>query len=402
MSADFEVAIVGAGAVGLACAAALARAGHEVVVLERHPAVGRETTSRNSGVIHAGIYYPVGSLKAQTCVEGRELLYARCARDAVAHRKIGKLIVATREGERATLESLLARGLSNGAGALRLVEGEELRRLEPRVRALAGLLSPESGIVDALDLCRSYAAEASAHGASFALRTMLEGLEPEGDGWGLLTRGPDGARARVGARVVVNAAGLESDRVAAMAGLDVDAIGWRLHPCKGDYFAIAPRLGPITSRLVYPVPAGAGLGVHVTMDLSGAFRAGPDAEYVDAQNDTQHVDTQYVDAQHVDGQHVDAQYVDGQRYDVAPEKAALFGEALRRYLPEIANEDLSPDYAGVRPKLQGPGEPVRDFVLDEHPDAPGVLHLVGIESPGITASEALARRVVDRVADRIG
>lgn len=378
MSTDFEVAIVGAGAVGLACAAALARAGREVVVLERHDAIAQETTGRNSGVIHAGIYYPTGSLMARACVEGRALLYARCAREGIAHRKTGKLIVASREEERATLEELLARGLANGAGALRLVEGEELRRLEPRVRALAAILSPETGIVDALALARSYAAEASAHGASFAMRTELEGLEPDGDGWALLTRGPDGARLRVTASAVINAAGLLGDRVAAMAGLDVDAIGWRLHPCKGDYFAIAPRLGAITSHLVYPVPGVAGLGVHVTMDLGGAYRAGPDAEYLDARADAM------------------------ARYDVEPAKAARFGEALRRYLPEIADEDLSPDYAGVRPKLRGPNEAFRDFVVEERPEARGVLHLVGIESPGLTASEALARRVAAAVAERLG
>jgi L-2-hydroxyglutarate oxidase LhgO len=157
-----------------------------------------------------------------------------------------------------------------------------------------------------------------------------------------------------------------------MAGLDVDAIGWRLHPCKGDYFAIAPRLGAITSHLVYPVPGPAGLGVHITMDVAGAFRAGPDAEYVEAP-----------------------------RYDVAPEKAARFGEALRRYLPEITDDDLRPDYAGVRPKLRGPREPFRDFVVEERPEARGILHLVGIESPGLTASEALARQVAAVVADRL-
>lgn len=367
-SLDIDVAIAGAGVLGLACAAVLARAGHEVVVLERHAGYGRETTSRNSGVVHAGLYYPAGSLKATSCVEGRELLYARCTRDGVPHRKTGKLVVATREDEVPVLAELMRRGLANGAGALELVDAREARRLEPRVSAIAALRSPESGIVDVHALCASYVREASAHGAAFAYRTELESLEPEDGGWGLSTRSEDGETATLRARVVVNAAGLSADRVASLAGLDVDALGLSLRYCKGDYFAIAPRLGPITRHLVYPVPSHAGLGVHVTMDLGGAYRAGPDTEYVDAP-----------------------------RYDVDPSKVARFAAAVRRYLPEITEHDLSPDYAGVRPKLYGPGEPARDFVLEERP--PGLIHLIGIESPGLTAAEALARRVA-AIVDR--
>ncbi|HJL15458.1 MAG TPA: NAD(P)/FAD-dependent oxidoreductase [Sandaracinaceae bacterium LLY-WYZ-13_1] len=364
---DVDAAIVGAGVVGLACAAELARAGHEVVVIERHEGAARETTSRNSGVVHAGLYYAPGSIKARTCVEGRALLYARCRRDAVPHRKTGKLIVATDDAEREVLDGLLARGRANRAGDLRLVDRDELARLEPRVRAVAALWSPESGIVDVHGLCDSFAAEATAHGASLAYHTRLEALEPAGHGWRLDTVDADGERFSLVAGRVVNAAGLASDRIAALAGLDVDALGWRLRYCKGDYFGIAPRLGRLTSHLVYPVPAHAGLGVHVTMDLGGVYRAGPDAEYVDAP-----------------------------RYDVDPDKGPAFAAALRRYLPEIRDEDLAPDYAGVRPKLYGPDEPSRDFVLEERPA--GLFHLVGIESPGVTAAEALARALARRLA----
>lgn len=372
---EVDVVIVGAGAVGLACAAALARAGHEVVVLDREGGPGRETTSRNSGVIHAGLYYPTGSLMAETCVEGRSLLYARCARDGVAHRKTEKLVVATEPGNEAALEPLLEVGTRNGAGALSLIDGAAITRLEPRVVARCALRSPESGIVDVHGLCQSYVAEAQAFGASFAYHTEVVGFAPRGDGYQVDTRRGD-ARFSVRAGAVVNAAGLASDRVAAMAGVDVDARGWRIRPCKGDYFAIAPRLGRLCQRLVYPLPTAAGLGVHVTMDLGGAFRAGPDTEYLDAE-------------------YLDASDPSPPRYDVDPSKAARFGAALRRYLPEVRDEDLSPDYAGVRPKLYGPGEAKRDFVLEETPAR--VVHLVGIESPGITASEALARRVLARL-----
>ncbi len=362
VDAETDVVVVGAGAVGLACAAALSGAGREVVVVERHDGPARETTSRNSGVIHAGLYYPPRSLRAVTCVEGRERLYARCRREGIAHRRTGKLVVATRDEEIPVLQKLLARGLDNGAGALELLDAAEVLRREPRVHAAAGLFSPESGIVDAEGLARSYAAEAQSKGARLAFRTELTALEPAGSGWRVTTRGPDGELFALGATHVVNAAGLSADRVAAMAGLDVDALGWRLRFCKGDYFALAPRLGAVARHLVYPVPVHAGLGVHLTMDLGGAFRAGPDTEYVDAP-----------------------------RYDVDPDKADTFAQALRAYLPEVRASDLTPDYAGIRPKLYGPGDEARDFVLEARPA--GLVHLIGIESPGLTASEALARRV---------
>ncbi len=362
MEAEVEVVVVGAGAVGLACAAVIARHGREVVVLERHDGPARETTSRNSGVVHAGLYYAPGSLKAESCVEGRALLYTRCARDGIAHQKVGKIVVATSEEEIPILEGRRGRGVANGAGALAMLDADEVRRREPRVRAVAGLFSPESGIVDAEALAKSYAREATANGARIAYRTELEAIEPRGDRWALTTRAADGDRFVLVAESVINAAGLAADHVARVAGLDVDALSWRLRFCKGDYFAMAPRLGPITKHLVYPVPVHAGLGVHVTMDLGGVYRAGPDTEYVEAP-----------------------------RYDVDPAKAARFAEAIRRYLPEVSADDLAPDYAGVRPKLYGPGEATRDFVLEERPS--GIVHLVGIESPGLTASESLARRV---------
>lgn len=361
---DTDVAIVGAGAVGLACAAALARRGRDVVVIERHEGPARETTGRNSGVIHAGLYYEPGSRMARACVRGRELLYARCRREGIPHRRTGKLVVAVSEDEVPVLEALLARGRENGAGDLELLDGAQARRLEPRVRCVAALLSPESGVVDAHALSASYAAEARSHGASFAYRTEVTDLEPVKGGWSVATRAASGDRHALEARAVVNAAGLAGDRVAALAGLDVDALGWRLRYCKGDYFTLR---GVSVERLVYPVPSHAGLGVHLTIDLAGAVRAGPDAEYVDAP-----------------------------RYDVDAGKAVAFADALRRYLPGVAAGDLAPDYAGVRPKLYGPGEAKRDFVLEERPR--GLVHLIGIESPGLTASEALGEEVAALLA----
>ncbi len=350
-----DTLVIGAGAVGLACAAELARRGDGVLVVERHEGFARETSSRNSGVVHAGLYYPEGSLAAATCVEGRELLYARCARDGVGHRVIGKLVVATDDSEVPALEALLARGLANGAGELALIDGAEVARREPAVRAVAALVSPRTGIVDVHGLSASYAAEARRSGADFAYRTEVVGLARTATGWRVQAQGSDGARATVDAARVINAAGLFADRVARLAGAPLP-----LHRfCKGDYFALR-RVR--THGLVYPVPSSAGLGVHVTVDLGGAYRAGPDTEWIDAP-----------------------------RYDVDPNKASRFAEALRRYLPGVRDEDLSPDYAGVRPKLHGPDQPKADFLLDA--SDPTMIHLLGIESPGVTASEALARHV---------
>lgn len=366
---DADVAVVGGGVVGLAAAAALARRGRSVVLLERRAGFGRETTARSSEVIHAGIYYPEGSWKARLCVEGRERLYARCERLGLPHRRTGKWIVATRESEVAALEALARRGAANGAPDLRLVDAAELRRRAPRLRALAALESPATGIVDAAALCLSLAGEAEAHGALLALRTELVAIEPVAGGYRLATRAASGERADLVCAGVVNAAGLAADAVAALAGIDVDARGYRQHRCKGDYFALAPGAPPLAlERLVYPVPSGAGLGVHVTLDLGGRVRFGPDATFVDALD-----------------------------YRVDAAKAPAFGAALRRFLPELRDEWLAPDTSGIRPKLTGPGEAFRDFVVAEESDAglPGFVDLVGIESPGLTAALAIGERVAD-------
>jgi L-2-hydroxyglutarate oxidase LhgO len=363
---EADVLVVGAGVVGLAVAAALARRGRDVVVLERRRGVAQETSSRNSQVIHAGIYYPEGSAKARLCVRGRELLYARCRAHGIPHRALGKVIVATEPAEIAVLEELARRGTRNGAPGLELIDAAALARREPQVRALAALLSPRTGIVDAHALCLSFAAEAEAHGATVALQSELVAAEPLPGGFRVEVRGPDGACASARCAALVNAAGLDADRVAAAAGLDVERAGYRLHPCKGDYFAVAPGAPLRVTGLVYPVHGAAGLGIHVTVDLAGRLRLGPDATYVDAIG-----------------------------YAVDAGKAEAFAAAARRYLPDLRTEWLSPDQAGVRPKLAGPGEPFRDFVVAEESarGRPGLVSLVGIESPGLTAAPAIAEEV---------
>lgn len=368
MTPETDVLVVGGGVVGLASAAALARAGRSVILLERRERIAQETTSRNSEVVHAGLYYPEGSLKAQLCVAGREALYARCERLGIPHRRLGKLVVATDAAESVRLEEILARGTANGAPGLRLLDAAELRRREPAVRGVAALDSPATGIVDAHAFALSYAAEAESHGASLVMRSEVRGVARQGDLYRVEVRDADGARTDLLCASVVNAAGLAGDALAEVAGFDVDARGYRLHPCKGDYFALAPGVPLRVSRLVYPVPAGPGLGIHATLDLGGRIRFGPDAEYVERVS-----------------------------YAVDPHKRDAFARAVARYLPGIRAEWLSPDQAGVRPRLAAPGEPFRDFVVNEESAAgwPGFVNLIGIESPGLTAAPAIADRVVD-------
>jgi L-2-hydroxyglutarate oxidase LhgO len=368
---ETDAVVVGAGIVGLAAAAALAVAGRSVVVIERNAAIAREITARNSEVIHAGIYYPTGSLKAELCVAGRQALYERCAKLGVPHRNLGKLIVATNSDELATLETIAERAHANGVPEVCFIDAAEVRRREPAVRAVAALDSPVTGIVDAHALALSFAAEAEAHGAVLVMQTEVVEIERCRSGYRVAARGADGERSDLRAAAVINAAGLAGDHLAACAGFDVDARGYRLHPCKGDYFSLAPGAPVRVERLVYPVPAGAGLGVHATLDLGERIRFGPDTEYV----------TEL-------------------RYDVDPGKAVAFSAAIRRYLPAIDAAWLAPDYAGIRPKLAGPGEAFRDFVVAEESDAgwPGFVNLIGIESPGLTASPAIGARVVELLA----
>jgi L-2-hydroxyglutarate oxidase LhgO len=368
---EVDVVIIGAGAVGLACAATLSVRGDSVFVLERHGRVGQETSSRNSGVIHAGLYYPTGSLKAKLCVEGRELVYARAARCGVAHKKLGKLVVATDAAECEKLDKLAATAERNEAGAVRMLDAREALALEPRLNVLRALWSPETGIIDAHELMDCYRLEAKAHGAELVLHADVVGIEPAGDSYDLTVAVGAGAgdsreRETIRARRVINAAGLSASRIAALAGLPVDSLGYRQQLCKGDYFNVSAAATRGLSHLIYPMPVHAGLGVHLTLDLQGQVRAGPDTLYIAEEN-----------------------------YDVDPNKRGVFGAAIRRYFPHVKDEDIEPDFAGLRPKLQGPGQDFRDFVIEEGTahGLPGFVQLIGIESPGLTSSEAIARRV---------
>jgi L-2-hydroxyglutarate oxidase LhgO len=361
-----DCVVIGAGVIGLAVARVLALAGREVIVLERNDVIGGETSSRNSEVIHAGIYYPAGSRKARLCVAGRERLYDYCTSRGVAHRRIGKLIVASSAAQVADLRALQRKAAANGVDDLQWLEPPQARRLEPAVRCVAALLSPSTGIVDSHGLMLSLQGEAEDAGTAIAF------LSPVIDGWiesnGFLLDIGGAAPARLRCRRLVNAAGLGAHDVARrLAGFDWAFVP-PLHLAKGHYFTLAGR-SPFT-RLIYPMPDPAGLGVHVTLDLAGRARFGPDVEWIDRLD-----------------------------YDVDERRAVSFYAAIRRYYPDLRDGALQPAYTGIRPKLQAAGGPPEDFVI-QGPDIhgiPGLVNLFGIESPGLTASLALADEVVRRV-----
>lgn len=364
--ADTPVTVVGAGVVGLAAAARLAKRFPELVIVERRERHGTETSSRNSEVVHGGIYYPAGSLKARLCVRGRALLYELCERAGIPHRRLGKLIVAMSEAETPELERLLALGTRNGV-PLTLVSREECRRLEPAVPAVAGLHSPATGIVSAHGLMDALLGEARSRGALLQPRAELVAIERRDHDYRIELRTPSGTETLTSERVV-NAAGLEADRVAALAGIDLAAARYRLHWWKGSYFAVGDAKARLLSRLVYPVPEHTSLGVHAVLGLEGRLRFGPDAE-------------------HLEDRRLD--------YGVAESKRAAFTRAVRRLVPAIGELDLRPDIAGIRARLQGPGEGFRDFVIAEESarGLPGLVNLIGIDSPGLTSALAVAEQV---------
>jgi L-2-hydroxyglutarate oxidase LhgO len=361
-----DCVVVGAGVIGLAVARTLALAGREVVILEAETAIGTHTSSRNSEVIHAGIYYPQGSLKAASCVQGKTRLYEYCTQRGIPHARCGKLIVATSEAQVAELAAIQTRAQANGVTDLVSMTRAQASALEPALCCVAALYSPSTGIIDSHALMLGYLGDAQAAGAMLALASRMERARVRADGIELHVAGADPFLARS----VVNCAGLTAPGLARrIEGYPRELAPRQLY-AKGNYYSLAGR-SPF-SRLVYPVPEPGGLGVHVTLDLAGQARFGPDVEWVEEI-----------------------------RYEVDPARAERFYAAIRRYWPGLADGALAPAYAGIRPKISGREEPAADFVL-QGPRAHGVrglVHLFGIESPGLTASLALADHAAELLSD---
>lgn len=362
-----EAVVIGAGVIGLAVARALVLSpqlrGAQVLVIEAAHAIGTGTSSRNSEVIHGGLYYPEGSLKARFCVQGRRQLYAYCQARGVAHRRCGKLIVATEEGQEAQLQAIARRAQANGVEDLQWLSADQARRLEPALHCTAALLSPQTGIIDSHGLMLALQGDFENAGGWVALHGALDRARWAGDGFVL--RMADGSE--LFASRVVNAAGLSApDLARRFEGVPLESLP-KAYYAKGNYFTLAGR-APF-SRLIYPVPEAAGLGVHLTLDLAGQAKFGPDVQWVQTPDDLQ----------------------------VDPRRGDAFYAQVRRYWPGLPDGALQPGYAGIRPKISGPDEAAADFRVmgpDEH-GLPGLVHLLGIESPGLTSCLALADHVTD-------
>lgn len=358
------VTIIGGGVVGLATAAELSKDYSPLFLLERNAKYGQETSSRNSEVIHAGIYYPHGSLKATLCIEGREMLYSLCKAHDIPYKRITKIITAAHENELPQLEKLYKHGTGNGVD-LRMLEEHEVHSMEPHIASVAGILSPTTGIISAHGLMDYYYHTARNNGAEIQMRCEVVGIEKKNSEFALTIKEGEEHSTFTSERVV-NAAGLECDTIAGLAGIDVDAVGYRLHHCKGSYFAVTNEKSRLISRLVYPIPPKESLGVHALIDLGGRLKFGPDVEYLPDRK---------------------------QQYAVDESKRHAFAEAVRKILPAIGDEDLTPDMSGIRAKLQKPGEPPHDYIIKDETERglAGFINLIGIESPGLTASPAIAR-----------
>jgi L-2-hydroxyglutarate oxidase LhgO len=361
-----QIAIVGAGVIGLATASELSKHYSDIVVIERNSSFGQEASSRNSEVIHAGIYYLKGSLKARMCVEGRRLLYAYCLQNNINHKRLGKLIVATNNNETESLKGLLRNGRENGVDDLRFISKDEIKKMEPHIEATAAIYSPSTGIIDSHSLMKSLADESQARNVQIAYATQLMGVEKQRDGFRVTVKDKREGNFSFATRVFINAAGLNSDKIARLSGIDKNE--YTLKYCKGNYFRVGGNKARLLGHLIYPVPPndGISLGIHTALDLAGSLRLGPDAEYVDK--------------------------ID---YNVDEYKFKAFYEDTHRFLPFIEPGDLAPDMAGIRAKLQGPGEGFRDFLIrDESQNGlPGFINLIGIDSPGLTCSISIAHEV---------
>lgn len=364
---DVKIIIIGAGVIGLAVAAEVSKHFKNVFVVERNNNFGQVTSSRNSEVIHSGIYYPTNSLKAKLCVEGNKMLYHFCKENDINHLKCGKLVVATNSKEELVLQEILKQSIINGVTDGALFTKEEVKNLEPEIFCTKALHFPSTGIIDTHGLMKKLETIASINGVSFAYNSEVTKIEKI-DGGYTITIKENNSQFTFSAEYVINAAGLNSDEIAKLAG--VFQSKYKIYYWKGEYFAVGNGKNKKINRLIYPVPQtnAVGLGVHATIDLNYGMKLGPDATYLPS--------------------HV----ID---YSVDKKKQGAFLQAAQKFLPFLEFEDLHPDQAGIRPKLQRPGEPVRDFIIKKETEAghPNFINLIGIESPGLTSCLSIGKLI---------
>jgi len=372
---DVNITIIGAGVVGLATARKISGTYDNVFLLEKHNTFGQETSSRNSEVIHAGIYYPKNSLKARLCTEGKNLLYDYCEKNNIPHRRCGKLIVATTAEESDIIEGVRLTAMNNGLTDLVMLEKDEIAELEPSVFSIKALWSPSTGIIDSHSLMKQYETDTINNGGQIAYNSEVSSIKRTQEGYELTVKEADGNSNSYSftSRLVINSAGLTSDLIAAMVGIRDERI--KIMYCKGEYFRIIPPKNKLLNRLVYPVPHPRleHIGVHVTVDLAGGVKLGPDVKYLDANI---------------------------QDYRLTPSKQEAFFSSAKKFLPFLEFDDIAPEMAGIRPKLQKPGEAFRDYYIMEESGRglPGFINLIGMESPALTSSLAIADYVFKLVA----
>jgi len=368
---DAEITIIGAGVIGLAIAEKASEQFSDVFVTEKYTTFGQETSSRNSEVIHAGIYYPKGSLKAKLCVEGKSLLYDYCREHEIPYKNCGKLIVATSKNEISVIDGIKKTAADNGVD-LEVLDRDQIQKLEPEIFAIKALWSPTTGIIDSHSLMKRFEINTINNGGQIAYSTEVTAIKKTDTGYEVTVLDADKRTYSFTTRVVINAAGLFSDKVSEMAGMEDDRL--KIHFCKGEYFSINPPKNRLLNRLVYPVPHTnlEGIGIHVTVDMGGGVRLGPDVTYL--------------------GSNV----LD---YRVDAGKQEAFWRSARKFLPFLEPGDISPEMAGIRPKTQKPGEPVRDFYIREESEKgnKGFINLIGMESPGLTSCIAIAKLVISLI-----
>ena len=370
---DAEITIIGAGVVGLAVAEKISKDNSDVFLIEKHPTFGQETSSRNSEVIHAGIYYPKGSLKAKLCVEGKWLLYDYCRKYDIPFNNCGKLIVATSQDEISVIEGIRQTAMNNGVDDLAIMGKDVISEMEPNIFALRALFSPSTGIVDSHSLMKQYETNTINYGGQIVYGSEVTGIKRIDNGYEVTLLDSDNSIYTFTTKILINSAGLTSDKIYEMAGMKNDSLN--IHFCKGEYFRLNPPKNKLIKRLIYPVPLQnlEGIGIHVTIDMGGGVKLGPDVTWLESNT---------------------------YDYRVDASKQETFFRSAKKFLPFLEKEDIAPEMAGIRPKIQKPGEPVRDFYIKEESErgCPGFINLIGMESPGLTSSIAIANWVSSLVA----